>query len=183
MPEENSSLSGAIYQAIEVVRANFQELDGESDRAAVILAMASFEDALELFIRSKFRRHLSDRIWKDIAGPGHTPMGTLKAKNDIAHAFVFYGSKTHKLIGTLGKIRNKFAHKTDVRSFSRPEILKHCNELNGNPINSKVKIESGTKSINIRWAYIETVQALEEWIATVRQYTPELGDIPPERLP
>jgi len=79
-----------LRKAAEEVNAYFGELEGESPRAAAVLAVASLENELGHLIRSKFTR-ITPKLWKEMAGPGFTPQGSFKARNLACHAFRFYG--------------------------------------------------------------------------------------------
>ena len=90
MPDDtyDEELSNDLRQAVAEVTAYYQELDGESPRAAAVLAVSSLHDELEKLVRTKFPK-ASHKTWERIAGPGFTPLGSFKALNCIANAFDF----------------------------------------------------------------------------------------------
>jgi hypothetical protein len=163
-------------------KAFYDELAGESPRAAVILAVASLEDELERLIRSKFPGETSRTLWKKIAGPGFTPLGSLSAKADIAQAFGFYGPKTRSIIQDIAVVRNKFAHNSAVRHFDHPSVFKSCKKLDRNPIFPDGTVSDISPPEHVRWVYVHTVQILEERMEAIRMYIPELGDPEPDPL-
>ena len=96
MSDEDEILMAEIRRIAAEQKAFYEELKGENARAAVILAVSSLEDELERVLRSMFPDDLSDKLWKEIAGPGLKPFGSLKARADNGNPppeFVF--SPTH----------------------------------------------------------------------------------------
>lgn len=103
------------------------ELDGESDRAAAILAAAYFEDRLRDAIMTKFvdlNRKFRDKIFK-----GYGPLSTFSAKGDIAYALGLYDQKTRKGLHTVRKIRNRFAHASKPIEFDHDDLAAICRNL------------------------------------------------------
>lgn len=182
MSEENS-LREDLLKAVAQINAYYEELEGESPRAAAILAVASLEDELEkLILFKKFPKTIQPSVWKKIAGAGPTPLGSLKAKTDFGLAFDFYGRKTSSIINTIATVRNKFAHETDVRDFDHPRVLEECIKLAPNPISPFV-CTLNTQPKDIRLGFLMLVEKVEKRLAEVREYLPELGDQRPDPLP
>jgi hypothetical protein len=178
---EDDDLIGDIRNAVVERNAYFQELEGESPRAAAILAVASLEDELEKLLLSKFPKSITRQIWKNIAGPTG-PLGSYKARNDLARAFGFYGSRTTTTLETIATIRNKFAHRTDVRNFDHPIFQEWFVRLADNPVYPFIYTPKSTAD-DVRRNFIHTVEEMEKRIASVREYLPELGGPPPDPLP
>ena len=181
--DDEDALREEIRKVAAELKAYYDELEGESPRAAAILAVASLDDELERLIRYKFPPDLDDKLWKKIAGPGFTPLGTLKAKADMAQAFGFYGQKTRKLIGCIATVRNKFGHSREVRSFDHPLIMRECKNLDRNHVFPEGTVTDNSPPTHVRWVYIQTVRILEERLAAIREYVPELDGTAPEPLP
>jgi hypothetical protein len=179
---EDDDLLEDVLKAVVENNAYYEELEGESPRAAAILAVASLEDELGRLIRSKFPPALTDKAWKDIAGPGFTPLGSYKARNQVACAFGFYGSQTKATLETISSVRNKFAHRRDVRNFSHPIVLALCNKLSSNPISPFVCTEN-THADEVRRGFISLVELLEGRLEKIRQHLPELDGPRSDPLP
>lgn len=171
----------ALDTIIGEVVAYFDELDGESPRAAAILAVAALEDELDALLRSKFPPSTSNTRWKLIAGP-EKPFGSLEAKRNVAEVFGFFGPKTNAAIKCIATVRNKFAHRTNVRDFDHPQVLEQCRELSDNPVFPYTLISSPEAS-DIRWHYINTVKELTDRLCEIRYYVSELDENAPEPLP
>lgn len=178
----DKSLKDEIRSAINDLNSYYNELAGESPRAAAILAVASLEDELERLLASKFPPDISSNLWKDIAGPGFTPLGSFKARVDICHAFGFFGPHTRSALMSIASIRNKFAHRTDVRDFDQPLIVEECQRFNQNS-EYTIECKTANPSIDIRQGFIRAVELYEERLAAIRSFHPELQDRPPAPLP
>jgi hypothetical protein len=182
MTKEDSEIREALRIAFDEITAYYDELNGESPRAAAILAVSALEDELDAIIRSQFPRSTSNTKWKLVAGPGPTPFGTTKAKTDVAHVFGFFGSETRTTIQLSARVRNKFAHRTNIRDFSHPDVLCLCRKLADNPV-LKYSLIDNPSPEDVRWNFINLVKELTERLAGTREYIPELDDTPPKPLP
>ena len=182
MTNDDDALSEELGRIYDEIKAYFDELVGESPRAAAILAVASLEDELDALLRSKFPHTISNPTWKRIAGPGPTPFGNLKAKTDVAEAFGFFGPQTRATINRIASVRNKFAHRTSIRDFDHPDVLAICRELADNPVFPHTYI-ANPQARDIRWHFINTVKALTNHLANIRGLIPELDGDPPKPLP
>ena len=150
-----------IQRYVEDAKAYFDELHGESARAAAILAVASLDDVLEELLLTRFPQPLDKKLKKKVFGPGLKPFGTYTAKADVAEAFGFYGPETRKLLEQLGRVRNKFAHSTKKRSFVDPDILQICEEIG----RTKFPNMHGSDQPNerdVRYLFIKSAQTLHE---------------------
>ena len=181
MSHSKAPICEELERVFDEVTAYFDELEGESPRAAAILAVAGLEDELEALLRSKFPETTSNANWKRIAGPGPTPFGTIKAKTEVAEAFGCYGPKTRKTIERIATVRNKFAHRTNIRDFDHPDVLKLCKELADNPVYPHAYIENPPAK-DVRYNFINTVKDLTDRLAEIRSYFPELDAKPPRPL-
>jgi hypothetical protein len=173
-------LRAAIKKAVADINAFYGELNGESARAAAILAIASLDNELTRIIRRIFADDLAQDVWRRVAGPG-APLGDLKHRTNFVEALGHFGPKTRVAIERMAVIRNKFAHHPDVRSFSHPEVLKHCQSLGGNPVNPYELGPNATES-DIRSCFVDTVRALHERLEHIAEHVSET-DAPLPRLP
>jgi len=99
--------------------------DGESDRSVVILAASFLERNLEDYIRQKFvDAPLVSKLFE-----GYAPLATFAAKIDIAFALGLIPVHVHDDLQTIKKLRNLFAHKADSLSFSTPQVIDICRNL------------------------------------------------------
>ena len=177
-----SPLGNVFKEAYKEITAYYDELEGQSSRAAAILAFAALEDALEELLRSRFPPDLSNKKWKRVAGPGPTPFGTFKAKVYVAEAFGFFGPKTRNALELIAQVRNKFAHKRRARDFDHPDVLRACRELADNPVFAYALIDE-PPAVDVRWNYMETVKDLTEKLIELRQYFPDIQADGIELLP
>ena len=171
-----------LLKAVEEINAYYAELEGESPRAAAILSVSSLEDELESLLLKQFSRTITPKAWKDIAGPGPTPLGSFKAKNDFGFAFGFYGKKTKSVLHHISAVRNRFAHDTSARDFNSPRIFEECCALAENAISPFVCV-STTSTYEIRLGFISLVEELEKRLAEIRAYIPEIDTHTPVPLP
>lgn len=128
----------------------YAELDGESDRAAAILAAANFEDKLCETIIEKFvklNRENRKKLFK-----GYGPLSTFAAKIDIAFALGLYDQETQRGLHIIRKIRNIFAHASSPIEFDCDDIVKICEEL---------KLETSLNSDNLRYRYVSFLKEVE----------------------
>jgi len=187
MPDGNNGEGDAIKtelsKVFDEVWAYFKELEGESPRAAAVLAVASIEHQLGRLIRGKFPK-ISDKLWKEIAGPGFTPLGSFKARITMAHAFGFYGPTTRQTLETVAVIRNKFAHQTEVRDFDHQLVVREMKALQENPF-APFTWNSSMSAQEMRETFIAVCRQLEKSILEVqgRQLAAEmLGEREPQAL-
>jgi hypothetical protein len=172
------SIPEDFYRVFDEIKARYDELGGESARAAAILSVSLLEDELESLILKKFPADLSERLWhKKICGPGHTPLGTFSAKADIAQAFGFYGPGTRKTLETISAVRNKFAHSATARRFTDSEVLRHCNKLRGSPFPNAHRSDRPNEN-DVRWHFLTTVRELHEKFEQRSQFIADLDEEP-----
>ena len=126
------------------------ELDGESDRAAAILAAAYFEERLRDAIMRKFtdiNKTLREKIFT-----GYGPLSTFSAKIDIARALGIYDQKTYNGLHKIKRIRNMFAHASTPIEFNQQDIADLCRNLTP---------KSPLTSENMRARYIHYLEEVE----------------------
>ena len=128
----------------------YEELDGESDRAAAILAAANFEDKLCQAIIEKFVK-LNSKNRDKLFGL-YGPLSTFAAKIDIAFALELYDQKTQRGLHNIRRIRNKFAHASSPIEFDCDDIAKIC---------EKLKLETRLNSDKLRDRYVSFLKEVE----------------------
>lgn len=163
-------LSESLSKSYDEMMAFYDELNGESARAAAILAASGLDDELEKLLLKKFPDTLDKKFWKkQICGPGFTPLGSFKAKADLAQAFGYYGKVTRTRLEKISNVRNRFAHSSKPRSFLDDDILRFCRDLGFTFPPSRSPTEK-----DVRWFYIGFVRSTHESLARVRSHIPEL---------
>lgn len=173
-------LREALAKAIADLNAQYAELNGESARAAAILAVAMLDNELSNVIRHHFREDLDKDIWDRIFGPG-APMGDFKNKTNFIEAIGHFGKQTRITLERIATIRNKFAHLADVRTFTDHRVLQHCATLGKNPV-FPYQLRSDAAESDVRSNLLTTVQKLHERLEQVTSHIREL-DPPLTPLP
>ena len=120
----------------EVLRhwETIDEIQGQSDRGAAIIAAAYLEDRLESVILGKLsatglilayhQQSVRDRL---LSGTG--PLQTFSAKIDFAAAVGFLGPHAYRDAHQIRKIRNDFAHTSAPASFGDASMVSRCANL------------------------------------------------------
>lgn len=126
MPVEPKwSLEGFPLKHLRDAMMFLAELSRESDRGKVLIATGFIEQQL----RNVLAAFMVDGIdAANLLDGGSAPLGTLSARTAACHALgLISGDENHDL-GLIRKIRNEFAHKTQV-SFDTPAIRSRCSIL------------------------------------------------------
>ena len=98
-----------------------QELLGESDRAAIILAGSLLDDALKYRISQSLAIEATEKQITSIFDyPG--PLGTFSDRTSLAYIFGFIDKTTTKQLNDIRELRNGCAHSTKPMSFSVPQV-------------------------------------------------------------
>ena len=127
MSDEMSEARKALVAVLQDAYDYHAELRGESERSAVILAAANFEDWLRETIMMKFvtlSKGLRKRIFEN-----YGPLSTFTAKIDIAFALEIYDERTRKSLHIIRKIRNEFAHSPKAIKFDNAKLSRMCRRL------------------------------------------------------
>lgn len=143
-------------------------LGGESDRAAAIVAATIVEDRLERKLKTVLRN--SKSVF-ELLFSSNRPLHFVSARNHLAYLMRVYGKPFYQEMGTIGSIRNKFAHiiaddkDRPVKDFKSPIIQELCDELKLlKPIllgESKSR-EVGSTGKSPSWAKIAPQDALSD---------------------
>lgn len=104
----------------------FQEIHGDSDRAAAITAAAFFDEEI---LVSAIAAHLiklgvrkKDKLFDSTKGP----LSSFYARALMGHALGLYGPITLADLDKVRKIRNEFAHRPGISSFEHPDVAAKC---------------------------------------------------------
>ncbi len=106
----------------------FEEIQGDSDRAAAITAAAYFEGILTLSLTARFVPLNSDQK-DDLFHDREGALNTLYTKSLIGYAIGLYGRKTLNDLNLIRQVRNRFAHYPGISKFTHPEIGERCEKL------------------------------------------------------
>lgn len=178
--ESDGSIKESLQDAYEYITAHYDELRGESARAATILAVTSLEDEMKMLVLKRFPGEISEAAIDGLFGVDR-PLNTYSAKNAVCFAFGFYGEKTKSLISKIAYVRNVFAHEKDARSFAHPEVFKCCKKLCSNEVFS-FPCDEKSQPEDIRRNFIHLVSSMERLLAARREHIAEL-DAPLVPLP
>jgi hypothetical protein len=103
-----------------------KELDGDSDRAAGIIAAAFLEEHLTDNICVWMIQ--DEKIQKETFSPGRA-IGNFGIKINLGYLMYLYADVARKEPETIKNIRNAFSHKLHVRSFNHHLIKDKCQNL------------------------------------------------------
>lgn len=160
--------------------ANFSEvlivLNGESDAAAVLLATAQVDLALQEAIEEHV---LASTIEKSriYLFEGAAPLSSLEAKNHLCYAIGIYGEHTRADLFTIARLRNIFAHAKVPISFSFEAIRNTCLSLRA----IKAYQEAGIYRLGAlpfsetdpRTSFVNTCLAISIMITIMRKMQPD----------
>jgi hypothetical protein len=139
-----------------------RELDTGDDRAKAIVGAAYVENNLALAVLARLR-FLQEPGQKHLYDSEYAAMRDFSAKIDIGWALNLYDAKPREDLHRIRKMRNKFAHELNVRSFDHPEVSIYCDKLIGVDY---IDIPSGhTRPRSRRERYIDLVAHFGERFA------------------
>jgi DNA-binding MltR family transcriptional regulator len=102
------------------------DLEGESDRAVVIVAVAKLDQLLrDLIVARLVPSSKSDDELVD----GDRPLGTFSARISIAFRLGLIDAEFARSLDLIRRIRNEFAHEARLASLSSDEHIKRVKEL------------------------------------------------------
>lgn len=108
--------------------AIFRQLEGQSDRAAAIVAGAFLDDQLGMTIEYLFIDLPAPDVARLFHGTG--PLASNYGKILIGYAMGLFGPDTREDLETISSVRNEFAHNSEDINFNSPLIAEHCSRLN-----------------------------------------------------
>ncbi|MDB5614328.1 MAG: hypothetical protein JWQ22_1981 [Devosia sp.] len=103
------------------------ELSTETPRAAAVVGAAITDSVLTETLLKHFPRE--GRTRDDLFNSSGGRLGDYDTKAKLAYALGIISTQAFQDIGTIGQIRNKFAHRLEINSFSHPTIVKLCMHL------------------------------------------------------
>jgi DNA-binding MltR family transcriptional regulator len=107
--------------ATPIVDELLVELDGQSDRAAVILAASIIDNALVYRISVALPTKPNDKEFESIFR-FEGPLGTFSSRIELAYLFGLIDSKTRSQLDDLREMRNACAHSPVPISFATLEL-------------------------------------------------------------
>jgi hypothetical protein len=102
------------------------EFEGESDRAAAVLAGAYLDDGLAKLLQMRL---IGSKRFKDELLGQDRPLGTFSARIKAAYAVGVVSDSGYHDLELIRKIRNTAAHHLVGFSFERAEIVSWCGRL------------------------------------------------------
>lgn len=103
------------------------ELEKESDRAAVILAGAMFDEALLALLRKRLGKCPSKE--DQLLDGAYAPLGSFSSRIDAAYRLGIYHQQFWTALHLVRKIRNKFAHHIEGCTFADTAVASRVREL------------------------------------------------------
>lgn len=103
--------------------AILREIMQQTDRGAALIAVAYLEERLTDAIKARLIRDekLEGRFFK-----GAGPLASFSAKIDLGFMLGIYENDIQRILHTLRRIRNEFAHRTEPLDFSAQRIRGLC---------------------------------------------------------
>ena len=129
------------------------ELKAQTDRGVAVVGLALLDAKIGKALRLIFVPGLSQHELDDLFDGPVAPLGSFSAKVRVAHALGLIGDESKADLRLLGQIRNKFAHRLEIRSFENPTILKLCGDLS---LADRV-FESQERPVEARARFIQSV--------------------------
>ncbi len=105
------------------------ELESQTDRGAAIVGAALLDAKIERALRLSFVPGLRKREFGDLFEGPVAPLGSFSGKVRVPHALGLIGDRSRADLKLIGKIRNEFAHKLEVKSFNESPINEWCESL------------------------------------------------------
>ena len=101
-------------------------LERESDRGCALMAAAYLDAMLERLLRRAFvdNQSVANGLLDQTK-----PLGTFSSRIDLAYLLGHIGEHARRDLHLIRKIRNEFAHTTDLIDFVAPAIVGRCGEL------------------------------------------------------
>ncbi len=109
----------------------FEYLQGESPRAAVVIAGAFLDEQLRQLILASFSKNRSVAL--DLVGSENNfdrPLSSFGSRINLAFCLGIINKIIYEDLHTIRKIRNKYAHQLHNYSWDEPEIVNWCKILN-----------------------------------------------------
>ncbi len=104
--------------------AALDELLSQSDRGCAIVGASIIESLLERLLRDSMIQEVNPDIFT-----AYGPLGSLRAKIDLAHALGLLDATSTKDLHRIRKIRNAFAHSLTLSSLGDSPACEHVREI------------------------------------------------------
>lgn len=116
----SDTVASTFQEFMEIVRQ-------ESDRGSILVAVSMVEDVLTSLLKNRLIPSLdrNDELF-DI---GYAPFNSFSAKIDLAYRTGCINQSVRRSCHILRKIRNDFAHATDIKGFSNGGTQDRIKEL------------------------------------------------------
>lgn len=136
---------------IETFSSFIKQTSEESDRGSVLVAVSIIDDILAQLLKVKLVPTLERN--DELFDGAYAPFSSFSARIDLAYRVALIGTNTRRSCHILRKIRNDFAHATEVKGFTHSatqDRIRELFKLNSNMVEllEKVIIE-GTKGHEI----------------------------------
>ncbi len=96
-----------------------KEIEASTDRGAAIIAGAFVDDHLRTALRRRLRQ--DEQILNEMFN-GYGPLSTFSTKIKLAYLIGMISEATASDLDYIRKIRNQFAHSTEIASFLSPPV-------------------------------------------------------------
>lgn len=126
---KHSTAKPGFNEALRVLKAVHDETGPAADRALAIQGTAMIEHALEIEIKSHFKRNDDETLQRIFGARENGPLCSLGARIQIAYALGGFGPATFNDLKTVVEIRNAFAHSAKPIGFDFPAIKTLCQSL------------------------------------------------------
>lgn len=109
-------------------RAIIAEIEKQSDRGAILVAISFLELRLEQTIKLRLAPDLGPKINGKMF-KGYAPLGSFAAKIDMGLWLQLYPLEIHDFLHKLRDLRNDAAHERSAISFTLPTIKDRCENM------------------------------------------------------
>jgi DNA-binding MltR family transcriptional regulator len=127
---------------------NIMENFGKNfDAQLAILVAAKLEESLKEALLTKMRpinHEIKKRLFE-----GYGPLSGFAAKIDLAYALKIFPKKVYDTLRTLKKVRDIFAHRSELSNFETPEIATLLNTLQLDKSFTSMKARYGMKLVEL----------------------------------
>ncbi|MCG8532148.1 MAG: hypothetical protein MI749_16005 [Desulfovibrionales bacterium] len=105
----------------------YKQMDNESDRGAIIVSVSLLDELLTDMIKAKLAPSLETR--DELFDTAYCPFSSFSAKTDLAYRLGLIRPSIRKSFHLLRRIRNNFAHATNIKGFDSPSTQDRIKEL------------------------------------------------------
>jgi hypothetical protein len=139
---------------LERIRDVISTAFSDSDRSAAILIFALIEDLMIDFMQLHLNKNITGG-WNDVIGGN----GLLASANDrMTFLYLLYwiSPQTYKNLKLLKSIRNRFAHRSDVKSFGEQKIASWITELEDveSKMRAVIEVQGYWRELDYRERYL-----------------------------